>query len=213
MKLLIVIPQVPKHEPPECIQYDRIFEGNINARNRKEIYEWLKNEYGETCAYCGKTPQELNILPGKLDLDHVDGNSKRHYWRNLVLADHTCNCRKNAKNWRKKILPFSLSASILDKDMPEPTKAEMHLKKKYLRKFLDFLLEEFQDRDRVPLDRIKKVGRLRSGFPSKKTLEDYWEVISCEEGPLYEWPGGDGVDYARLRSITTLTDFKEKYCR
>lgn len=209
MKLLIVIPEISKHPVPSCISRNKVFLGKINGRNHDVIYKFLKEEYGETCAYCGKSLQELKT--DLLDIDHVDGNSFHHFWRNLVLACHKCNCRKNSKNWKQKMSPISLALS--GGDMPRPATAETYLKTKYLPDLLKWLEEVFQDTDRILKKRVYGEGRLAAGFPARKTIDDYLEVITCTTGPLYEWKS-EGEMWLRLRSNkVSISDFKEKYCR
>ncbi len=208
MQLLITIPEDPKNPVPDCIARDRIYKSKINGRTRAVIYQFLADEYGEFCAYCGKPVNET----GELDIEHVDGNSFRHYWRNLVLGCHRCNCAKNPKGWRKKM--STVCVRVCENEMPTPTSAELHLKAKYLHAFLTWLEDEFETKTMISYKRIYGVGVLRSGFPSEITINRYLKPLLSEEGPLYHWTDArTKIEYVRLRfDLKFLKAVKKKYC-
>ena len=82
---------------PEVIKYDRVRESRLNKREVTLVKAYLVDRDGNKCQICGKVPPEV-----ALEIDHKDGNKKRHYYKNLQLLCKSDNCRKNPRGKKKE---------------------------------------------------------------------------------------------------------------
>lgn len=201
---------------PDCIALDRVRKSRLNSRELAEVKSYLVFRDGEMCKDCRQSPPRV-----KLEVDHEDGNSLRHYHKNLGLRCHPCNCRKNPKGSKKK-LTVSLSLSETE---PKPEDTKLYLKKRYLPAFLNYLEEQFDNSPMLVYETAITVGAFKAGMASKKTIREYLELLSCEDpaSPLEKFKDErSGVDYISLRGGSGETspdyvskrfkEFRKKYC-
>jgi hypothetical protein len=197
---------VNNYNIPDCISYDRMRESRLSGQELKEVYCFLVVKDGERCMFCGRIPPEV-----KLEVHHVDGNKNRHYYKNLGLSCHKCNCKHHPKGWKKKL---NVSLSVCLADMPKANSAEIYLKKKYLPAFLNYLEEVFISNTSVRKEKIITEGAVESGFAHQKTIKGYLELLTCDIGPLEQLKDErTGISYIiPKRDMGLFKKFRRKYC-
>lgn len=197
---------VNNYNIPDCISYDRMRESRLSGQELKEVYCFLVEKDGERCMFCGRIPPEV-----KLEVHHLDGNKNRHYYKNLGLSCHKCNCKHHPKGWKKKLKVY---VSVLASNMPESSSAEIRLKIDYVPKFFNYLEEEFTDSTLIRKDNIINIGAAKCGFASPVTIKRYLGLLTTDIGPFQEWKDNrTGIVYIKLRKDSNLIkEFRKKYC-
>lgn len=64
----------------------------MNGITRKKIYEELSQDHGEYCQFCGKRPEDMQLV-----IDHIDNNNSNNAQNNLRLLCRRCNYIKNPR--------------------------------------------------------------------------------------------------------------------
>ncbi len=200
---------------PEFLRYDRIYKSKLNGRQKAIARAFLIELYSESCAICGK-PAGDEIT---LDVEHIDGNPKHHYWKNLQLACHKCNCQKDPKGKKKKTVCVSVCVS--DSALPPAGHAETYLKAKYLTAFLTFLEDEFENVTKLNYKELILDGSVKCGMASEITIKRYLDQLCSKKFGLLEKyrDGRTSIDYVKLKKSHNspsgkelINEFRKKYC-
>lgn len=64
----------------------------MNGITRKKIYSGLSQKYGESCQFCGRTSDVMQLV-----IDHIDNNNSNNSHDNLRLLCRRCNYIKNPR--------------------------------------------------------------------------------------------------------------------
>lgn len=64
----------------------------MNGITRKKLYVELSQKYGEYCQFCGRKPEDMQLV-----IDHIDNDNSNNNKQNLRLLCRRCNYIKNPR--------------------------------------------------------------------------------------------------------------------
>lgn len=161
---------------------------------------FLVQLYGEKCAACN------DISEDRLDIDHIDENPLHHFWKNLQLLCHRCNCKKRSKQPQKikGRIKVAINNNLTNAN------AETHLKSLYLISFLNFIEDEFRETNQYNYKTLLTDASLSCGFASEETIKRYVRQLCSPKFGILEKVIDDrtGVEYIKL--VGTINDLRNK---
>ena len=179
---------------PDFLILDTTRKSKISSEERKKAYQFLTLLYLEQCALCGKNRKQNNNK--EFDIDHIDEKPFHHYWKNLQLLCHSCNCKKRSKNKNKRKGRIKVGVSENIKDMKGDTK----LRNIYLIQFLNYIESEFQDRIIYNYNDLITDASLVCGFCSEETIKRYMRQLCSNKLGIFEkiHEERNNTDYIKL---------------
>jgi len=184
---------------PSFLQSQANRKSRLNTKEIQQTYYFLIDLYGEVCSICSEPPKSGK----KLDIEHIDENPFNHYWKNLQLAHHDCNCKKRSKNPLKR--KGRIKIPILD-DLKFQN-GESNLKRIYLTNFIIFLEEELSKVEQVNYKMFLIDASAVCGFASEQTIKRYVKMFCSEKFNLIKKITDErtGIEYLqRLKEFKNL---------
>lgn len=174
---------------PSCLQTEKERDTRLNGREVKATYNFLIDVYGAECNRCSKNSDEVI-----LEIDHIDGNKKNHYWKNLQLLCKSCNCKK-----RNQQVPAKKIKLAIQKDLKNMN-GETNLKQTYFPLFLDFIENEFKQKNRYSYKDLITDASVDCGFASEETIKRYVKQITSSRLKLFRQVTDErtGVKYVEI---------------
>ena len=187
-------------EIPLFLQAESKRTSRLNSKENKEVYLFLVKLYGEVCAICSEPPASNK----RLDIEHIDENAFNHYWKNLQLAHHDCNCKKRSKDKNKR--KGRIKIPILE-DLKFQN-GESRLKKIYLTNFINFLEEEFTGVDQVNYKRFLTDAAAVCGLASEQTIQRYIKMFCSEKFNFMKKFTDDRTGIVYLQKLANFNELR-----
>ena len=184
---------------PSFLLLDKISKNKLNGIQIKAAYNFLARIYGERCLSCNK-PKSDKL---KLEVDHRDGNAYNHYWQNLQLLCHSCNCSKRGIVDKTKKINDTVKVSAGQVAMHNNIhggNAETFLKSSYLPKFFDFIELSLPDIETYDINELMIDASVYCGMASKQTISRYIDQLCSKRFGMFEKFKDErsGIEYLRI---------------
>ena len=187
---------------PGFLLIDKERGSKLGGEEVTKAYSFLSQLYGEQCCECGLIADDDH----KLDIDHIDGNNKHHYWKNLQLLCHKCNCKKRSsiKSNRKGRIKIAITPKLGDN-------ARISLKSIYLISFLNFLESEFKVTNQYNYQDLLSDASLVCGFASEETIRRYLKQLCSKRFGIFEKFIDERTEIEYIKLVGSIEDFRKKF--
>lgn len=189
---------------PGFLLIDKERKSKLGGEETKRAYVFLTQLYGEQCSSCGNIPDENTII----EIDHIDENPKRHYWKNLQLLCHKCNCKKRSSIEIKRKGRIKVA---INNDNLKNANAETYLKSVYLIAFLNFLESEFKEQNQYNYKDLLSDASLVCGFASEETIKRYIKQLLSRRFGILEKFKDERTEIEYIKLVGKIEDFRTKF--
>lgn len=198
-------------EIPEVIKFDKERASRFNKRELDIVYSYLSERDGNECAICHKSPEQ-----GKLQVDHVDGNKRRHFHQNLQLLCASDNSKKNSRGKSHKkgvdyahtdIHTHTLKKSQTEEDKPKARSLEFLKNSIAEPKFRHWIKNYMQDKVKAPYRELVDGGAEIAGVQVERAEKYLRKMCSVTGRFILLKDEQDGIQYVLWKS--NYSPFKE----